>query len=324
MQPAISVVIATYKRPHLIGRALDSVLAQSMRPAEVIVVDDASDDETGDVVAAWSARTGLAVDFVAAPRNLGVGAARNIGMKRARGDYIAFLDSDDEFLPQALETLAGPLMAHDDAVVSFADGVQHWADGRPTVRMMARCLDATRDTVALDPARPEWRRLSAPQDQLLITSMIPTCAAVFRRSAAEAVDLMPEYRNGEDWIFWLKLSGVGSFVCQFVDVAVIHRQDDNLTGRHHNLAASRQNVDSLLRLLADQYGITLTTANRERIEREIEIRLADMRYWHSVEGIGVYLALLRSDQIRGTGGPLRHVLRDPRSLLRALVSGTRS
>lgn len=318
MAPAISVVIATYKRPHLIERALDSVRAQSLRPAEIIVVDDASGDETGDIVAAWSARSGLEVDFIAASRNGGVGAARNIAMRRATGEFVAFLDSDDEYLPGALETLVGPLLAHDDVVLSFADGVQYWADGRPTIRMMARCLDPARDTVALDPAQPDWRRLADPQSQLLVTSMIPTCAAMFRRYAAEMVGLMPEYRHGEDWIFWLKLSDRGAFACQFVDVAKIHRQDDNLTGRDHNLATSRQNVDSLLRLQAGDYGIALSAENRSRLEREIAGRLSDMRYWHSVEGLRTYLAMLRSDSIRATGGALHHALRDPRSLLRAL------
>lgn len=323
MTPAISLIIATYKRPHLIERALDSVLAQSLRPAEVIVVDDASGDNTGDVVAAWSARTGLAVQFIAAERNGGVGAARNIAMRRARGDFITFLDSDDAWLPHALETLVAPLLAHAEPALSFADGQLVWPDGRPLARMMGRCLDEARDTVPLDPVQPAWRLLNQPQDKLLTTSMIPTCAALFRRSAAEAVGLMPEYRHGEDWIFWLKLTDQGPFVCQFADVALIYRQDDNLTGPEHDVFISRQNVSTLLRLRAGHYGVAITPQNLRRLDEEIARRLVDMRYWHSLAGLGTYLSMLRSDQVTATGGALHHVLRDPRSLLRAVLRSAR-
>ena len=323
VNPAISLVIATYKRPHLIERALDSVLAQSLRPNEVIVVDDASGDNTGDVVAAWSARTSLPVQFIAAERNSGVGAARNIAMRRASSEFIAFLDSDDAWLPHALETLVAPLLAHAEPVLSFADGRQVWPDGRSQVRMMGRCLDEARDTVPLDPARPSWRMLSNPQDKLLTTSMIPTCAALFRRSAAEAVGLMPEYRHGEDWIFWLKLTDQGPFVCQFTDLASIYRQDDNLTGPEHSVFISRQTVSTLLRLRAGHYGIAITPQNMRRLDVEIARRLAAMRYWHSLDGLSTYLQMLRSHQVAATGGALYHMLRDPRSLLRAAMRSVR-
>ena len=96
----ISVVIPVYNRRQVVGRAIRSVLAQTWTGREVIVVDDGSDDGGGD----WIRATfGAAVRLLVQPRNRGVSAARNRAMEAARGEWLAFLDSDDEWLPPKLE-----------------------------------------------------------------------------------------------------------------------------------------------------------------------------------------------------------------------------
>lgn len=92
----VSVVIPTHNRAHTLPRALDSVLAQSLPPQEIIVVDDGSTDETQKILA------GYPVISIKTPRR-GVSAARNTGVKNSKGDWIAFLDSDDAWLPRRLE-----------------------------------------------------------------------------------------------------------------------------------------------------------------------------------------------------------------------------
>lgn len=94
----VSVVIPTYNRRAWIGRALDSVLAQSAPPIEIIVVDDGSDDDTAGFVKAQYPD----VRLIEQP-NRGVSAARNVGIELACGDWIALLDSDDAWRPQKLE-----------------------------------------------------------------------------------------------------------------------------------------------------------------------------------------------------------------------------
>jgi len=96
--PRISVLIPTYNRAQLIGRTLESVLAQTLRPHEVIVVDDGSMDETAEVVA----RFGGAVKYVQQP-NAGVSRARNQLASLAEGEWLAFTDSDDLWHPEKLE-----------------------------------------------------------------------------------------------------------------------------------------------------------------------------------------------------------------------------
>ena len=92
--PRVSVVIPTYNRGNLIGQAIDSVLAQSYSDFEIIVSDDGSTDDT----AARVARYGDRVRYVRTA-NGGVAHARNVGTREARGDYLAYLDSDDRYYP---------------------------------------------------------------------------------------------------------------------------------------------------------------------------------------------------------------------------------
>jgi glycosyltransferase involved in cell wall biosynthesis len=318
MQPTISVIIATYKRPHLITRALDSIAAQTLKPHEIIVVDDASGDHTEQVVAAWSKAENIDVAFIQAETNGGAGAARNLAMRRAKSELIAFLDSDDAYFPDALEILAAPLMVYPKALVSFADAMQHWDDGRAPFPMMRRCLEEGRDTSPLDPTHPKWRGLNDPQSVLLTTTMIPTCAALFRRSAAEAVGLMPEYRHGEDWIFWLKLTARGDFICQFVDVATVYRQGDNQTDAGHAARNAQMGLNALLKLRGGHFNVPITENNRRRLEECIAENAANMRYHFSAQGFSNFWRMLGSEEAKATGGRWCHLVRDPKSLLRAL------
>ena len=97
----VSVIVPTFNRAHMIGRAIRSVLNQTYGDFEIIVVDDGSADNTEEVVAAFEDER---VRYIRLEENSGTSAApRNAGIKAARGDYIALLDSDDEWLPQKLE-----------------------------------------------------------------------------------------------------------------------------------------------------------------------------------------------------------------------------
>src|SRR3712207_2443148 len=97
-----SVVIPVYNRAALVGATLDSVLGQEFEGEfEVVVVDDGSTDETPAVLARYGERV-----RVLRQENAGPGAARNLGIRTARGEYVAFLDSDDLWFPWTLSTYA--------------------------------------------------------------------------------------------------------------------------------------------------------------------------------------------------------------------------
>lgn len=98
--PLVSVVIPTYNRAGLLQRAIDSVLAQTYENLEIIVVDDASTDNTQDVVTSYDDPR---VTYICHETNRHGSAARNTGIEAADGEYVAFLDDDDEWYPEKLE-----------------------------------------------------------------------------------------------------------------------------------------------------------------------------------------------------------------------------
>lgn len=98
--PKVSVIIPTYNRAHLIGRALKSVLNQTYQNFEIIVIDDGSTDNTEEIVKSFS---GERIRYIRHKVNKGYPAALNTGIKAAKGKYIAFQDSDDEWFPEKLE-----------------------------------------------------------------------------------------------------------------------------------------------------------------------------------------------------------------------------
>ncbi|MEK7846443.1 MAG: glycosyltransferase family 2 protein [Nitrospinota bacterium] len=96
----VSVIIPTYNRAHLLGRAIESVLEQTFQDFELIVVDDASTDGTGQLIRTFGDKR---IRYIQHDMNKGSNASRNTGLRHARGEYVAFLDSDDEWLPEKLE-----------------------------------------------------------------------------------------------------------------------------------------------------------------------------------------------------------------------------
>lgn len=98
----VSVVIPTYNRAPTLPRALESTLAQTIDDLEILVVDDGSTDDTASVLATYQ-DVDSRVRPVVHATNQGANVARNTGIEHARGEYIAFLDSDDEWHPEKLE-----------------------------------------------------------------------------------------------------------------------------------------------------------------------------------------------------------------------------
>jgi glycosyl transferase family 2 len=117
--PYVSVVVTTYNHGKYIGAALESVLAQSFRDYEVIVVDDGSTDDTGDVLESFRQH----IMAIRQP-NAGVAGARNAGVARVRGELVAFLDGDDLWHPDKLQAQVTAAATWPTAGMYVTDGVQ--------------------------------------------------------------------------------------------------------------------------------------------------------------------------------------------------------
>ena len=131
-EPFVSVIIPTFNRSEVVGRAVDSVLNQTFRDFECIVVDDGSTDATDTVLKGFANRI-----KVIKTENKGVSAARNLGAELSRGTLIAFLDSDDEWKPQKLQKQLG-FMQKSGFRISQTD--ETWVRGGKFVNKSAKYI----------------------------------------------------------------------------------------------------------------------------------------------------------------------------------------
>ncbi|WP_336036853.1 glycosyltransferase family 2 protein [Halobacterium yunchengense] len=138
--PTVSVVVPTYNRAGRIHRSIESVLAQTHEDLELIVVDDGSTDYTEEVVRSYDDDR---LTYVAHEDNRGASAARNTGIERASGEYVAFLDSDDAWLPRKLERQVAVLESRPPEWVAVYCGVEIGDDAGP-LRRFARWAGLTR------------------------------------------------------------------------------------------------------------------------------------------------------------------------------------
>lgn len=226
----VSVVIPTHNRAGIVGRAIESALAQTYTDVEVIVADDGSSDNTRAVAEAYGPRVTYLHQL-----NAGVSAARNFGMRHARGEFIAFLDSDDSWSPWKIEAQVSALMRHEEAGLvwtdmSAVDEADRLIDTRhlrvmysayETVDIESRLAEV--DTLArLNPrVPPELSSASVREGDLsggiLLGNLIHTSTVLFRRSWCEQTGGFDESfaRAGEDYEFYIRLCSAGPVV--FID-----------------------------------------------------------------------------------------------------------
>jgi glycosyltransferase involved in cell wall biosynthesis len=204
--PAVSVVIPTHNRAALLERAIRSVMNQTCRDWEIVLIDDGSSDDTEDVANAFSAE--LNGRFVyRTQKNLGASAARNAGIDTSRGRFVAFLDSDDEFAPNKLERQLELFRLRPELGLVYSDYAYIDLDG-------ARHESAFDDKLPL--ARTVQHEAVAPRlcvcseglfDSLIRGYFIATIVGMVRRDALATTVRFPDgYGYAEEWLFYLRLA----------------------------------------------------------------------------------------------------------------------
>lgn len=192
--PLLSVVIPSYNRGHAIGACIASVLAQTLEDFEIVVVDDASTDDTRERVAAFADPR---VRYIAHDRNRGGAAARNTGVRASTGDFIAFLDSDDSWAPRKLERQIA-LLGERGPEYGLA---YTWFIGRD-----GEGREVSRSDHSLD---------GSVTDALLVANRVGTFSSiVVRRDVFERVGGLDEkLRSCQDWDLSIRLSRVTKICC---------------------------------------------------------------------------------------------------------------
>jgi glycosyltransferase involved in cell wall biosynthesis len=196
MAPRISVIVPLYNKAAYVRRALDSISRQTFSDFEVIVVDDGSTDEGPALV---SARGDERVRMIAQV-NVGPGAARNRGIERARGELIAFLDADDEWLPDYLAESVRLLDEYGPSIASITSGyIEHPAG--VSREMMWRARGLTDGLIRLTPD-------TAPARVVSLLAYMSPCTTVAQATAIRRWGGFYERDHcqyGEDAHLWLKV-----------------------------------------------------------------------------------------------------------------------
>ena len=276
MPPSVSVVLPVYNREHSIARAIRSVLDQTYRDLELIVVDDGSTDGTRDVVRQFAPRLTLIEQ-----EHAGAYAARNRGIARARGELIAFIDSDDAWLPEKL-ALQVPLMRREEVGLVFGDTVHvtEPRDGAPRT-----------GTTSFAVSPPRRERAAA---HFAWGDFVPTCTVLVRRRCLDEIGGFPDAALGADYLAWFRIALRHEI--DFVD-AVVAEYTVHAAGISHDLGTS---LAARSRLFAEELERTGDPAVK-RVLRRLLFNLALHRLLAAARGRG-----------RGVREPMRVGLRAAR------------
>jgi glycosyltransferase involved in cell wall biosynthesis len=193
VQPLVSVVCPAYNCARFIQSALESVFAQIYRPIEIIVVDDGSTDTTPELIQRYREIHYLKQE------NRGPSAARNLGVRAAHGEYIAFLDLDDLWTPKKLSEQIARLESLPDAGLSFSDMRLFSAAGNDDLTMFQK-YRLTKEFFGDD------RYVDHAVTKLVSRNFIPTSSVVVRKTVlTQSGGFDERFRKAEDWDLWLRI-----------------------------------------------------------------------------------------------------------------------
>lgn len=193
--PLVSVILATHNRAHLLPEAVQSILAQTWQEFEIIIVDDASKDET-PIVINYLAENDDRIRSISTRQNIGPGAARNLGIAQARGEYIAIMDDDDLAYPERLATQLTVFKQNTNISLVFSS--VSWVDDRMNI------LQTFPGVVARD-------QFPASPDQVfnliyLESNKIPNATILTKKDLWVTFSYPPQPWIGEDWFLFLQLA----------------------------------------------------------------------------------------------------------------------
>jgi glycosyltransferase involved in cell wall biosynthesis len=223
--PRVSVIIPTFDRGWCLREAVDSVLAQEFTDFELIVVDDGSTDGTAELLEAYRPKVRLLRQA-----NRGVSAARNRGIAAAAGGLIAFLDSDDLWLPQKLATQVDFFRVHPDALIAQTE--ESWV----------------RNGRRVNPGKRHRKRSGMIFEPSLDLCLVSPSAVMVRRELFDRVGLFDEGLPAcEDYDLWLRVSCC--IPIHLIDIPLIIKRGGHADQLSRAGGLDQYRIASLLKLL---------------------------------------------------------------------------
>jgi glycosyltransferase involved in cell wall biosynthesis len=289
----VSIIIPVFNRENMVQCALESIAQQTYTNWEIVVSDDGSTDNTRAVVEQFSKTVTQPIIFVEAKINQGVGRARNIGISKATGDLIAFLDSDDRWLDHHLQNSIDILQATPtidwisanyrfldlDTGEVFIENGFHSHGARPELKLKQIIVNGT--NVVVDPVLIETA--------ILHGHMAPLGSSVFRKKVFDIV-IFPNARIHEDSVFWIDalmhkltfgyIEDIHLEVYDHVNRTVV-RELNNNQGKLHKLKAHLNSYQALYTLKKHK-----NMFDKEELSA-YNIRLSNLCFW--IIGYGCYL-----------------------------------
>jgi glycosyltransferase involved in cell wall biosynthesis len=287
----VSAIVPTYNRSHLLWRPIESIFAQAFKDMEIVIVDDGSTDATEGMVRGYQGRS-VPIRYVRKP-NGGCASARNRGVELASGDCIAFLDSDDEWLPDAIGSLVEALVrANADFVYS------------PSVEQVTDVLRFTSAPAAA--GKPEMFAA-----EHFLSGRARSCSVLYRRRVFERFRFDETLRFNEDSDFLQRVALNFKAAYSPVPSGVVHHHAGNKSNNRVALCRSvLKSTDSILREYPE-FCLALSDRGQKRRcevhEELVRALLADgdvgaARAEAAGDHVGLGLGLLLR---LGWGAPLR-------------------
>ncbi len=258
--PKVSVIMPVYNGARFVGKAIESVLAQNFQDWELIVVNDGSTDATAAVLAGFSDGR---IHVIHQP-NGGEAVARNRGLDALSGGYVAFLDADDLYLPNALEDMSDYLDAHPEADALFSDGYF--------------CDESDRPLGRLSDVRPGPFTGIILEPLVLNAAVIAGIICTMTRGTAikdSGVRFDPALVIGPDWDFWIQLARTARFghLNRLTCMYRVHQNNITVTS-----GTTRRRMDLVrgrLKVMNAAWFAELSLPTRSQFLRDLLIGLLD-------------------------------------------------
>ncbi|MBE7446933.1 MAG: glycosyltransferase [Planctomycetia bacterium] len=246
--PLVSVILPTYNCANFLPASIGSILSQTYHSYEIIVIDDGSTDNTKEVLVPFIQR----ITYINLEQNKGLPAARNVGIRSAQGKYIAFIDADDLWMPEKLQTDIEYFGKYPDAGMVYSLHTNIDAEGCVLDGALKKRL----------PAGNIFNQLFSEQNFIIASSVI------VRKEVFETTGLFDEQLfNCQDWDMWLRIAF-------YFKVAGINKPLVKYRHNPHSLSKNRDSVLKYQKLVIDKTYNTFKAKGNGLCEKAYKKRLA--------------------------------------------------